>query len=680
MKKSIVSCVVTALVSAGIAGIGSAPAGAAPVSTYEQAASAPPQVDPELRNRVAGGGRVRVNVVTETRKEMPDAARSGRVLQTLSRLPVVTLSVDEAALERLTGLPGVVSVTEDRPVPPVLAQSVSLIGGDRTREAGMTGAGSVVAVLDTGVAVNHPFLRGRVVAEACFSPADPDYSASSLCPGGTDQQEGAGAADAESGPCADAALDCDHGTHVAGIVAGNGQNLAGAPAAGVAPAAELVAIQVFSKFESEDFCGPGAAPCVLSFTSAQLAGLDKVLQLKEAGTPVVAANLSLGGGRYTAPCDDDPRKQAIDDLLEAGVATVVAAGNDGFGDAVNAPACVSSAVTVGSTTVQDEVSGFSNRGPLLDVFAPGTAVVSSMPGGGWAPMSGTSMAAPHVTGAFAVLRQAFPGKTAAELEAAMKTTGRAIAYPGATTPRLQLDDAALGAGPGPEPAPAPTYDNWTSRAIPDPGVVESSIVVEGILGNAPANLEVYADVHHSWRGDLKIDLIAPDGRTYPLRAPAAGDDDDFIHENYRVNASSSPANGTWRLRVQDVKRNDTGNIFGWMLTVPQLTNWTRYDIPDRGTAESSIVVGGIPGNAPVNVKVYVDVHHSWRGDVKVDLIGPNGRVYPVLAPSPKDSEDIIHETYTVNAGSSPASGTWRLRVEDVAAGDTGYLDGWMLTL
>ncbi|GIH99867.1 hypothetical protein Pta02_18760 [Planobispora takensis] len=564
-------------------------------------------------------------------------------------------------------------------MPPVLTQSVSLIGGDRTREAGMTGAGSVVAVLDTGVAVNHPFLRGRVVAEACFSPSDPDYSASSLCPGGADQQEGAGAADAESGPCADAALDCDHGTHVAGIVAGDGQNLAGAPPAGVAPAAELVAIQVFSKFESEDFCGPGAAPCVLSFTSAQLAGLDKVLQLKESGTPVVAANLSLGGGRYTAPCDDDPRKQAIDDLLAAGVATVVAAGNDGFGDAVNAPACVSSAVTVGSTTVQDEVSGFSNRGPLLDVFAPGTAIVSSMPGGGWAPMSGTSMAAPHVTGAFAVLRQAFLGKTVAELETAMKTTGKAVAYAGATTPRLQLDDAALGAGPGPEPASPATYDNRTEYAIPDQGVAESRTQVEGIFGNAPAVLEVYTDVHHSWRGDLKIDLIGPNGKVYPLRAPAPKDDGDFIHETYRVDASASPAVGTWRLRVQDVKKNDTGRIFGWMLAFPQFGNGTEYDIPDRGTAQSSITVGGMSGNAPAVTTVYVDVHHSWRGDLKIDLIGPNGRVYPLRAPAPKDGGDVIEETYRVDAGASPMNGTWRLRVEDVTAGDSGHIAGWVLT-
>ncbi|MGV9379645.1 S8 family peptidase [Nonomuraea sp. NPDC003707] len=408
------------------------------------ASSADPRVEPGLARKLAGGGRVRVNVVTKATSDLAAAASAGQVLQKLSRLPVVTLRADQAALERLAGQPGVVSVSEDRPVPPVLAQSVPLIGGDRTRAAGLTGEGSVVAVLDTGVAVNHPFLGGRVVDEACFSPIDEDYAATSLCPDGTDRQEGPGSADSESGPCAGGQLDCAHGTHVAGIVAGDGEGVEGDGGSGVAPSADLVAVQVFSKVDSEDYCGLGAAPCVLSFTSAQLAGLEKVLELKDSGIPVAAANLSLGGGYYTAPCDSDPRKLAIDKLLAAGVATVIAAGNNGYTDAVSAPACVSSAVAVGSVTDEDAVSGFSNRGTLLDLFAPGTGIVSSVPGDRWASMSGTSMAAPHVAGAFAVMRQAFPGQPVGELESALESTGKSIAYQGATTPRVQLDDAALG--------------------------------------------------------------------------------------------------------------------------------------------------------------------------------------------------------------------------------------------
>ncbi len=427
------------------------PSGAFAADATARAAQEGPWVEPGLAEKLAGGARTRVNVVTKAREDLPAASSAGPVLQTLSRLPVVTLRADRAALERLLGQPGVVSVSEDRPVPPSLGESVPLIGADRTRAAGLTGAGSVVAVLDTGVAVNHPFLGGRVVAEACFSPSDPDYSATSLCPGGADEEEGPGSADSESGPCANIELNCDHGTHVAGIVAGDGEGLEEADGSGVAPEAELVAVQIFSRFDTDDFCGPGASPCVLSFTSAQLAGLEKVLELS-GELPIVAANLSLGGGRNTTACDTDARKPVIDRLRAAGVTTVVAAGNNGYTDAISAPACVSSAVAVGSTTDQDTISDFSNRGPLLDLFAPGTDIVSSVPGDTYDSLSGTSMAAPHVAGAFAVLRQAFPGAGPAELESMLKDSGRGIAYPGGPTPRIQLDDAALGASvrPGPD--------------------------------------------------------------------------------------------------------------------------------------------------------------------------------------------------------------------------------------
>ncbi|MFI7704057.1 S8 family peptidase [Nonomuraea sp. NPDC049480] len=443
-------------------------------------AAAGPWVEPGLAGKLATGAKIRVNVVTRERADLAAVSGAGQVLQTLSRSPVVTLRTDQAGLQRLTGQPGVLSVSEDRPVPPVLGQSVPLIGGDRTRTAGLTGEGGAVAVLDTGVATGHPFLGGRVVAEACFSPADPDYSASSLCPDGADRQEGPGSADAESGACADELLDCSHGTHVAGIIAGDGEGLNGDDGSGVAPGADIVAIQIFSRFDSDDFCGSGGAPCVLSFTSAQLAGLEKVQALK-ATLPIVAANLSLGSGRHTAPCDNDPRKAAIDALLAAGVATVIAAGNNGYPDAIAAPACVSSAIAVGSTTDGDTLSSFSNRGPLLDLLAPGSDVVSSVPGDGWAPMSGTSMAAPHVSGALAVLRQSYPALGPAALEAKLEETGRGIGYTGAITPRVQLDAAALDTTPRPGPD---QYFHSRGRLVDNVQISASSAMTVQVAGVA----------------------------------------------------------------------------------------------------------------------------------------------------------------------------------------------------
>jgi subtilisin family serine protease len=411
------------------------------VSTVTATPTTGDPVDPALHDEVADGGTVRVNVVTRSRGDLPAAARAGKTgkaLKTLSTLPVTTLNVDKAGLEELAAQPGVVSVTEDVAVPPTLDSTIPVIGADKTAAAGQTGAGNVVAILDTGVAVKHPFLGNRVISEACFSTNSPASGITSLCPNGTEQQEGAGAADAESGPCAASGL-CNHGTHVAGIAAGNGQGLTGAPKGGVAPGAKIIAIQVFTKFSTEEACGVGKAPCVLSYSSDQLAGLEKVLQLRQAGTPVVAANMSLGGGQYTTACDSDSRKVAIDNLRAAGVATVISAGNSAYTDAVGAPGCISSAITVGSTTDDDQLSSFTNRGPLLDVFAPGSNVVSSVPGNGYASYNGTSMAAPHVTGAFAVLKQAYPRASVSELESVLETGGKTVTYTGASTPRIKLD-------------------------------------------------------------------------------------------------------------------------------------------------------------------------------------------------------------------------------------------------
>ncbi|MFE6460940.1 S8 family serine peptidase [Streptomyces cinereoruber] len=496
MKRTIRAVVVAVAMTTTL---GAAPAlAAAPTNTPDTPAVTAEAVDPPLYERTAEGDTVRVNVLTKTREDLPEAATAGETKQKFEALPVVTLTVDRAGLDRLAAQPGVVSVTEDKPEPPTLDQSVPLIGGDAAAKAGKIGTGTAVAVLDTGVATQHPFLKGRVKAEACFSPIDPDLGATSLCPDGTARQEGPGSADADSGPCATLNA-CDHGTHVAGIAAGKGTGAVGAPKTGVAPGADIVAIQVFSQFNTADACA-GEAPCVASFPSAQLAALEKVLQLKQAGTPLVAANLSLGGGHYTAACDSDPRKAAIDKLLGAGVATVIAAGNNGYTDAVSVPGCISSAVTVGSTTDDDELSAFSNRGRLLDLFAPGTSIVSSVPGGNYASKNGTSMAAPHVAGAFAVLRQAYPTKSVADLTALLKNSGRSIVYTGATTSRIDLGAALGGGGNPPRPSGMTDFngDGVEDIAISDTqatvGTAARAGLIRVVYGGGKGTVEISQDL------------------------------------------------------------------------------------------------------------------------------------------------------------------------------------------
>ncbi|MGV9284511.1 M4 family metallopeptidase [Streptomyces sp. NPDC003730] len=128
---------------------------------------------------------------------------------------------------------------------------------------------------------------------------------------------------------------------------------------------------------------------------------------------------------------------------------------------------------------------------------------------------------------------------------------------------------AVGSRPGGgDPGGGTTFENAANVNIPDYGsAVTSSVTVSGRTGNAPSNLKVGVDIVHTWRGDLQIDLVAPDGSTYRLKN-SGNDSADDVHETYTVNASSETANGTWKLRVQDLGPADTGYIDAWRLTFP----------------------------------------------------------------------------------------------------------------
>ncbi|MFE7774355.1 M28 family metallopeptidase [Streptomyces sp. NPDC057445] len=115
--------------------------------------------------------------------------------------------------------------------------------------------------------------------------------------------------------------------------------------------------------------------------------------------------------------------------------------------------------------------------------------------------------------------------------------------------------------------PGDVYENANNVSIPDNGAaVTSSVTVSGRTGNAPAALAVGVDIKHTWRGDLVIDLLAPDGTAYRLKNSSGSDSADNVITTYTVNASGESANGTWQLKVQDVAAQDTGFIDSWKLT------------------------------------------------------------------------------------------------------------------
>lgn len=368
-----------------------------------------------------------------------------RAVKRFETVPYVALTVDAAGLEALLADAAVFEVHEDAWMRPSLAESTAIVGAPEAWSQGFDGAGQAVAVLDSGFETGHPFFGGRTVAEACFSTNQPGV-AESLCPNGQSQQTGTGAAAACVG------IDgCEHGSHVAGIAMGSGASFSG-----VARAADLIAVQVFTKVIDPTICGGQQnTPCVLTTVSDQVLGLEYVYSQRTTFA-IASVNMSLGGGQHTSSCDSEPHKPIIDNLRAAGTATVIASGNEGFTSAISSPACISTAVAVGSTqdgsggTTLDHVSPFSNSSNALDLLAPGQFIDSSVPGGGFGNLAGTSMAAPHVAGAWAVLKQQRLQASVTDVLDAIASTGVSITDPrnGIARPRLQLDAALGGSGAG----------------------------------------------------------------------------------------------------------------------------------------------------------------------------------------------------------------------------------------
>lgn len=345
-------------------------------------------------------------------------------------LPVSAVTTTAGALRAFQAAHPSVDVRPDAEERTTLNDTDRITGAVESWRMGVTGKGVYVAVLDTGVDAHHPFLAGRVVEEACFAIA---------CPNGQSQMTGPGAAK----PVA------DHGTHVAGIVAGHNDKFAG-----IAPEARIIGVRVFSANGKQ----------VSARTSDVLAGLDYVIGLAlDRKLPIAAVNLSLGHGRFGEPCADDPAEVAAKALLAAGILMVASAGNDGDTTGIGSPACAPHAVSVGALDKQGAIASFSDSAPFLTVLAPGVKVLSSLPGSGnYGALSGTSMAAPHIAGALALLRQANPDMAPEDLLHTLLGNAPVFADPrnGVRTPVLRLQTALavpkpLPPQPVPQPAPQP---------------------------------------------------------------------------------------------------------------------------------------------------------------------------------------------------------------------------------
>ncbi|MCX5233383.1 S8 family serine peptidase [Streptomyces sp. NBC_00233] len=548
-----------------------------------------------------------------------------------------------------------------------------------------TGTGVTVAVIDTGI-TPHSDLSANVIAGYDFVS------------NATDARDGNGrdANPNDEGDWTSVTNECGnnnpplpsswHGTHVAGTIAAVANNSKGV--AGVAFNAKVQPLRALGH------CGGTLADIADAIVWASGGTVSGV---PANATPAQVINMSLGGDGTCATT----YQNAINSAVSRGTTVVVAAGNDASNAALSQPASCNNVITVAAVDRQGNRADYSNFGAIVDLSAPGgetavaaNGILSTLNAGtttqgseAYAFYQGTSMATPHVAG-LAALMLSKKSLTPAQVESSLKANTRPL--PG-TCPGgcgVGMADAtktlqALATAPNPSGV---AFENTSNVNIPDAGAaVESAVTVTGVTGNAPSALPVAVDIKHPFRGDLVVDLVAPDGTTYRLKNSSSTDSADNVTGTFTVNASSETANGTWRLRVQDIGASDTGFIDSWNLTFPApagvaFENTSNVNIPDAGAAvESAVTVTGVTGNAPSALPVAVDIKHPFRGDLVVDLVAPDGTTYRLKNSSSTDSADNVTGTFTVNASSETANGTWRLRVQDIGASDTGFIDSWNLT-
>ncbi|MFF5702191.1 S8 family serine peptidase [Streptomyces sp. NPDC012794] len=428
-----------------------------------------------------------------------------------------SVEVSEAQARKLAADPAVRSVVQNRTFTVDATQpSPPSWGLDRIDQRALpldqsytypdkAGEGVTAYIIDTGVRKTHQDFGGRAVDG--YDAIDNDNTA----------QDGHG-----------------HGTHVAGTVGGG--------AYGVAKKVKIVGVRVLNNQ------GSGT-------TAQVVAGIDWVT--RNAVKPAVA-NMSLGGGA------DSALDTAVRNSIAAGITYAVAAGNESTDASTKSPARVAEAITVGATTNTDAKASYSNYGSVLDVFAPGSSITSTWGTGDTATntISGTSMASPHVAGAAALYLSQNPASTPAQIRDALvaASTPNVVTSPGTGSPNRLLN---VGGSTTP-PNPGTRFENTADYAVSDNATVDSPVTVSGISGNAPAALSVSVDIKHTYIGDLKVDLIAPDGTAYNLHNRSGGSADNII-KTYTVNASAEVANGVWKLRVNDNANLDTGKIDSWAL-------------------------------------------------------------------------------------------------------------------
>lgn len=529
------------------------------------------------------------------------------------------------------------------------------------------GSGIIVAVLDTGH-VSHSDLNANIVAGYDFindatvagdgngrdsDPSDPgDFS------GGNPSSW--------------------HGTHVAGTVAAVTNNAKGV--AGTAWGAKVMPVRVLGR-------GGGYTSDIADAIVWSSGGTVSGVPSLSAANVADVINMSLGG---SGSCDS-LTQNAINGAVSRGTTVVVAAGNSNADVANFSPASCNNVVAVASVTSASARSSFSNYGALIDVSAPGSAILSTLNSGtttpgaeSYASYNGTSMASPHVAGtvALAQSRRLALGLalwTPAEVETQLKATAYALsgACSGGCGAGIIDANALVAAAGGSTPPPPPTGGTLT-KGVAVTGLAATTGNSLNYTMAVPAGATNLTFTMSGGTGDADMYVqfgSAPTDTSYVCRP--------YLSGNSETCTIAAPSAGTYYVRLKAYSSFSGVSLVGDYSTgggggTQTYSNTADYQISDNTTVESPITVSGRSGNAPSNASVSVNIVHTYRGDLRVDLVAPDGSLYNISNRAGGSADNLVG-TYTFNLSSEALNGTWKLRVNDNAGGDVGYINSWSIT-
>jgi serine protease len=507
----------------------------------------------------------------------------------------------------------------------------------------------VVGIIDTGIDYTHPDLAANIwrnSGEVAGNGVDDDGN------GYIDDVHGINAITGSGDPMDDH----DHGTHVAGTIGAVGGN--GIGVAGVNWNVRMCGLKFLSA------AGSGS-------TADAVEAINYAVALKSRGVNLRVLNNSWGGGAFSQALMD-----AIATANNAGILFVAAAGNNaGNNDSMpHYPSSydVPNVLSVASTTRTDGISSFSNYGATsVDMGAPGSEILSTIPGNSYAVFSGTSMATPHVTGAAALVLSSNDALTVAELKDILMTSGDPIsALDGRTVSgkRLNVTSALAQAGP-----PQPRFDITVSPA--------SRALNQGQSTSYTVNVASVAGFSDNVTLSLSSSPALAASVSFTSNPVAPGSS-----STLNIATTTATATGTYILTVTGtsgslvLSTTATLTVRPEGTTVLNYTNTKAASIPDSTPTGITSSINVPDGMTIWDLTVTVNITHPNIGDLLVSLRSPTGTQVP-LHNRTGGTTDNLRQSYQLSSfNGEHSAGTWVLAVSDRASGNVGTLDNWSLSI